>query len=94
MTKRQAYCAQRSNPISEMKDQSQLQGLGQRLRDLRKRKRETQTEVAAFVGVSERTYRNFEYDKAQMTLGIAISLAERYDVSVDWLARGDDSFRQ
>ena len=56
-----------------------------RLRDLREDNDLTQKEVAAYLGIDQRTYSNYETDKSSMPMEQYRSLAIFYKTSVDYL---------
>lgn len=58
------------------------------LRDLRKKKKVTQEEVASAVNIALTSYARYELGKRQPTTDIARRLAEYYDVSIDTLITG------
>ncbi len=69
-----------------------LQDVARRLRRLRKRvHRVEQEEFAQPLGVSQSGYSNFDSGKRPLTLRVALKLCEHYDLSLDWLYRGDPS---
>ena len=56
-----------------------------RLRDLREDNDLTQKEVAAYLGIDQRTYSNYETEKRSMPMEQYRSLAVFYKTSVDYL---------
>ena len=62
-----------------------------RLRDLREDHDMVQKEVAAFLGIDQRVYSNYELGKRTLPLPHLITLADHYRVSTDYLlGRTDD----
>jgi len=59
--------------------------LGQRLRDLRTGKQQTQDEVAAYLGVTRGAYSHFENERNEPSQDIINKMADYFDVSVDYL---------
>ena len=57
----------------------------QRLRELREEKELTQTEVAGYLFVSQRTYSDYENGKIRIPVEALIILAKIYDVSMDYI---------
>lgn len=57
----------------------------QRIRDLREDSDLTQTEIGKIVGVPQRTYAYYENGGRTIPHEILISLADFYDVSLDYL---------
>lgn len=64
--------------------------LQERLRTLRKEKRETQVQTAAAIGVAERNYQRFEAGGTLPSLENAWKLADHFGVSIDYLAGRSD----
>ena len=62
-----------------------------RLRDLREDNDLTQKEVAAYLGIDQRTYSNYETEKRSMPMEQYRSLAIFYRTSVDYLVGLTDS---
>ena len=62
-----------------------------RLRDLREDNDLTQKEVAAYLGIDQRTYSNYETEKRSMPMEQYRSLAIYYKTSVDYLVGLTDS---
>jgi len=56
-----------------------------RLRDLREDRDLVQKEVAAVLGTNQRVYSNYETGKRELPLKHAITLAQFYGVSLDYL---------
>ncbi len=59
--------------------------IGQRIRDLRKQKRMSQTELAKSAGVSQTTVTAWETGKAEPSSSAITSLADYFDVTTDYL---------
>ena len=62
-----------------------------RLRDLREDNDLTQKEVAAYLGIDQRTYSNYETEKRSMPMEQYRSLAIFYKTSVDYVVGLTDS---
>ena len=62
-----------------------------RLRDLREDNDLTQKEVAAYLGIDQRTYSNYDTEKRSMPMEQYRSLAIFYKTSVDYLVGLTDS---
>lgn len=56
-----------------------------RLRDLREDQDLAQKEVAAFLGIDQRVYSNYETGKREIPVHLLIRLAELYHTSTDYL---------
>lgn len=57
----------------------------QRLRDLREDADKAQKEIAAILGIDQRTYSNYETGKREIPVHHLITLADYYGVSVDFI---------
>ena len=58
----------------------------ERIRDLREDSDKTQEQVAKLLFMQREQYRRYETGEREIPLGIAIQIAELYDVSLDYLA--------
>lgn len=68
---------------------------GERLKQLRTGKGLTQKEIAEFLGIATNAYQNYEYDKREMNITVLRTLADYFDVSIDYLVgRSDDPARR
>lgn len=63
---------------------------GNRLAGLRKKIGKLQTEVAKDIGVARATYGAYEQDKREPDLMTLEKLANYYEVSIDYLVKGED----
>lgn len=59
--------------------------LGQRLKDLRLERHETQQQVATFLGITRPAYTAYETGKRQPDYETLIRIADHYDTSTDYL---------
>ncbi|WLR57773.1 helix-turn-helix transcriptional regulator [Mesobacillus subterraneus] len=59
--------------------------LAERLRELRKKKKLTQKDIATFLGISESGYGYYEQGRNEPSLETLRKLATKYDVSVSYL---------
>ncbi len=59
--------------------------IGQRIRDLRKQKRMSQTELAKLAGVSQTTVTAWETGKAEPSSSAVSKLADIFNVTTDYL---------
>lgn len=65
------------------------------LRAIRKSKNATQKQVALAIGLTERNYQDWELGKYKPGFDALISLADYFDVSLDYLVgRSDDPARR
>lgn len=56
-----------------------------RLKNLREQHHYTKTQIALYIGVTERTYSNYESGKTKIPLKMLIKLSYYYNTSVDYL---------
>ena len=59
--------------------------LGDRLRELREESELNQEDIANKINVSRSTYANYETGRAEPSISLLISLANLYEVSIDYL---------
>lgn len=67
-----------------------MEGLGERLQDLRKEKGLTQVEMAKMVNLDKSTIAKYETNKCVHSFEIAILLAKFFNVSLNYLAGLED----
>ena len=66
-----------------------------RLKELRTAKGASQIAIATVLGITDRGYRKYEAGSSEPTLSILVSLADYFDVSLDYLVgRSDDPARK
>lgn len=58
---------------------------GERLKSIRLHSGITQKEAANLFGITERAYQNYEINKSNPNVSLLISIAEYFDVSIDYL---------
>lgn len=64
--------------------------LHERMRELRKEKGETQVQVAAAVGITDRQYQRFEVGRQKPGFENFVAIADHFGVSLDYLAGRSD----
>lgn len=64
--------------------------LSKALKRFRKEQKITQRQAAVAAGVSERVYQEYEYGKSVPAVTVLISLADTYNVSLDYLTGRSD----
>ena len=62
----------------------------ERLRNIRKLQNKTQKEVADSIGLGERNYQSFEYGTSKPSFDTLISLADYFNISLDYLVERTD----
>ena len=66
-----------------------------RLKDLREDNDLKQKEIAAFLGIDQRVYSNYETGKREIPVHLLLKLAEYYHTSTDYiLGRTDDPYTE
>ena len=68
--------------------------LSQALKRFRKEYKVTQKQAAQACGVTERNYQDYEYGKVAPSALALISLADYYDISLDYLAGRSDNAKR
>lgn len=63
----------------------------ERLQELRYEKGLSQLQVAQIIGVSQRTYSNYEHGDIRIPVERLITLARHYNVSMDYISGVTDS---
>jgi len=63
---------------------------GNRVKEARNKKGLMQHELAELSGISQVTISGIEHDHRGTCLHTAIKIADALDVSLDWLAKGDE----
>lgn len=58
----------------------------QRLRDLREDEEKKQSEIAKVLGISQQYYSRYEKGEVEIPFHYVITLAELYNVSIDYIA--------
>lgn len=64
--------------------------LAKRLKQCRKDKKLTQSQVAIYCNITEKTYQNYELMTREPKLEILVRMADFFDVSLDYLAGRTD----
>lgn len=71
-----------------------MSAIGERIKELRLEKKVTQKEIAEGIGINPVSVQRFEYGSMRPRLDTLISLADYFDVSLDYLVgRSDDPRR-
>ena len=68
-----------------------MQTIGSRIRYLRKKKGVTLSEAARATAISKSNISSFENDKSKPSIDALINLSNYFEVSSDWIIRGDDA---
>lgn len=67
-----------------------MQTIGERLKELRKKRGITQIQMAELLNVDKSTIAKYEVDMCTPSLTMAITLAKFFKVSLDYLAKGEE----
>lgn len=70
-----------------------MTGIGFRLLTVRKRLEYTQSVMAAALRISDRAYTNYEQEKRDLPVSVALQFCDLFDVSLDWLLTGSEAPR-
>jgi DNA-binding XRE family transcriptional regulator len=70
---------------------SSLVGIGSRLHEMRSRLGYPQSKVAAVLGIADRSYKNYETEKRELPLAIAVAFCESFNINLQWLITGEES---
>ena len=62
-----------------------------RLRDVRQDHDITQSQIAAYLEIDQRTYSNYETGKREIPVHLLIKLAKYYNVPLDYLVEGAET---
>lgn len=65
----------------------------ERLRSMREERNLTQKNIAEVLGVSQRTYSDYESGRLRIPVDRMLTLAKYYDCSVDYISGASDSLR-
>lgn len=80
-----------SSEKSEEKKRKKNIEIGERLKAIRKDRGDTQEQLADFMGLSQITISKIEMGKITLTLPNLLKIAERYNVSLDYLCNGKEN---
>jgi len=72
-------------------DGTSLEAMGRRLEVARRVYRLSQVEFCTAVHISPTAYNSYEKGRKRPVIENAIALCERYDLTLDWIYRGDPS---
>lgn len=61
-----------------------------RIRDLRQEADMSQQSIAEYLGISQRTYADYESGRTRLPIGRLIALARYYDVSMNYISGASD----
>ena len=70
---------------------TRLAGIGARMAAARNERHFSQVKAAARLEISDKAYKNYETEKREMPLSVAVKFCEAFDVQLDWLVRGSRS---
>ena len=65
-----------------------LIGIGQRMLSVRSQLGYPQSKVAAILGIADKSYKNYELEKRELPLSIAVKFCEEFDKDLMWLVYG------
>ena len=65
-----------------------LIGVGQRMLSVRSKLGYPQSKIAAILGIADKSYKNYELEKRELPLSIAVKFCEEFDENLAWLVYG------
>ncbi len=65
-----------------------LSGVGQRMLRIRSQLGYPQSKVAAILGIADKSYKNYELEKRELPLSVAVRFCDEFDQSLMWLVYG------
>jgi DNA-binding XRE family transcriptional regulator len=65
-----------------------LIGIGRRMLSVRSQLGYPQNKVAAILGIADKSYKNYELEKRELPLSIAVKFCEEFDKNLIWLVYG------
>ncbi|MGJ8626791.1 MAG: helix-turn-helix domain-containing protein [Sulfitobacter sp.] len=65
-----------------------LIGIGQRMLSVRSQLGYPQSKVAAILGIADKSYKNYELEKRELPLSVAVKFCEEFDKNLIWLVFG------
>ncbi|ASM72921.1 MULTISPECIES: helix-turn-helix domain-containing protein [Roseobacteraceae] len=71
-----------------------LNGIGLRLREIRKINNITQPVMAAAIDVSDRAYKYYEQEKRELPTLAAVNISEAFSINLEWLLTGRGKVRK
>lgn len=66
-----------------------LIGIGQRMLSIRSQLGYAQSKVAAILGIADKSYKNYEPEKRELPLSIAVKFCEEFNKNLIWLVYGN-----
>lgn len=68
-----------------------LIGVGQRLLSVRTERSYPQSKMAAILGIADKSYKNYELEKRELPLSVAVKFCKEFDQNLGWLIFGTAS---
>ncbi len=65
-----------------------LIGIGQRMLSVRTKLGYPQSKIAAILGIADKSYKNYELEKRELPLSIAVKFCEEFNENLAWLVYG------
>ena len=63
-------------------------GIGARMAAARAKKQASQVKAAAMLEISDKSYKNYEAEKRELPLAVAVGFCEAFEVELEWLVYG------
>ncbi len=65
-----------------------LIGVGQRMLSVRTKLGYPQSKIAAILGIADKSYKNYELEKRELPLSIAVKFCDEFEENLAWLVYG------
>jgi DNA-binding XRE family transcriptional regulator len=65
-----------------------LIGIGKRMLSIRIQRGYPQSKVAAILGIADKSYKNYELEKRELPLSVAVKFCEEFNQNLMWLVYG------
>ncbi len=70
-----------------------LAGIGDRMAAARAKKQASQIKAAAMLEIADKSYKNYEAEKRELPLAVAVDFCEAFEVQLEWLIYGHQADR-
>ena len=71
-----------------------LSGIGHRILEVRKELGFIQSKMAVILEIADKTYKNYEQEKREIPLSVAVNFCEKFNVDLHWLIYGEEKAQQ
>ena len=70
---------------------SMMIGVGKRMLSVRTKLGYPQSKIAAILGIADKSYKNYELEKRELPLSVAVKFCDKFDENLVWLVYGVSS---